>query len=141
MKGHPDVAKCLCHYNALAEWNQIKTNEQLIKSNIEKYLEVAKNLNEIKIETQPSTQNQIIPTSTRKRTISSDDEKEICDPLFDPNIVIAVTPTFSKRAGKPGYVDVDESKPWVIRGIEKAKARIDAHQAKIDAKRLAKQNR
>ncbi|CAF1119590.1 unnamed protein product [Adineta steineri] len=141
MKGHPDVAKCLCHYNALAEWNQIKTNEQLIKSNIEKYLEVAKNLNEIKIETQPSSQNQIIPTSTRKRTISSDDEKEICDPLFDPNIVIAVTPTFSKRAGKPGYVDVDESKPWVIRGIEKAKARIDAHQAKIDAKRLAKQNR
>jgi hypothetical protein len=78
----------------------------------------------------------------RKRTISSDDETQIHDPLFDPDAVIPVEPTFSKRTiRKSTDIDEDANQPWVIRGIEKAKARVEAHLAKIEAKRLAKENR
>ena len=35
----------------------------------------------------------------------------------------------------------DPSQPWVIRGMEKARARVEAHLAKIEAKRLAKEIR
>jgi len=37
--------------------------------------------------------------------------------------------------------DEDPTLPWVIRGIEKAKVRVSAHLAKIEAKRLSKENR
>jgi len=78
----------------------------------------------------------------RKRTISSDDETQIHDPLFDPDAVIPVEPTFSKRTlRKSNEGDEDETQPWVIRGIEKAKARVEAHLAKIEARRRAKENR
>lgn len=54
-----------------------------------------------------------------------------------------VEPTFSKRTEtKPSKEEEeDPTKPWVMRGLAKAKARVDAHLAKIEAKRLAKQNR
>ena len=35
----------------------------------------------------------------------------------------------------------DPEKPWVMRGIEKAKARVEAHLAKIEARRRARQDR
>jgi hypothetical protein len=81
-------------------------------------------------------------TTGRKRTISSDDETEMHDPLFDRNAVVPVEPTFSKRTiRKSTDPDEDENQPWVIRGIEKAKARIDRHLAKIEARRMAKESR
>ncbi|CAF2145043.1 unnamed protein product [Rotaria magnacalcarata] len=142
MQGHSEVAKCLRHYNALAEWNQIKTNEELIKSSIEKYLEIGKKSTTIANESKPSNDNETSTTSARKRTISSDDETEIHDPLFDPDAVIPVEPTFSRRTIRnPTDEKEDETKPWVIRGIEKAKARVQAHLAKIEARRLARKNR
>ena len=76
--------------------------------------------------------------------ISSDDDDDIKlhDPLYDPDAVIPVEPTFSKRLPrKSAHEPDDPSQPWVIRGIEKAKARIEAHKAKLEAKRLAKENR
>ncbi|CAF4336056.1 unnamed protein product [Rotaria sp. Silwood2] len=145
MQGHPEVVKSLRHYNGLAEWDKIKNNEELIKSNIEKYLAIAKKPTVTTNETKPSTDNETTTTTTttgRKRTISSDDETEVHDPLFDPDIVVPVEPTFSKRTIKNSVCEKeDETKPWVIRGIEKAKARVQAHLAKIEAKRLAKQSR
>ncbi|CAF1129204.1 unnamed protein product [Adineta ricciae] len=135
MKSHPEVAKFLCHYNALVEWDRIKHDHELIKSKIESYVEISNKIHAVQNETSTNT--------ARKRTISSDDETDIHDPLYDPNAVVPVEPTFSKRTvAKPSTEEEeDTSKPWVIRGLEKAKARVDAHLAKIEAKRLAKQNR
>lgn len=101
--------------------------------NIEKYLQISQQSNQ--------TGNEPI---TRKRTFSSDDddEKRIHDPLFDPDAVIPVEPTFSKRLPRKSTNEPeDPSQPWVIRGLEKAKARVEAHLAKIEAKRLAKASR
>ena len=83
------------------------------------------------------------PSSTaRKRTFSSDDEIQYHDPLFDPNLVTPVVPTFSKRGlYNSTNESEDPSLPWVVRGMEKARARIEKHLAKIEAKRLAKENR
>ena len=123
MKGHPEVPTSLRHYNALAEWNKIKTDTSLVKSKIEEYSSTSK------VET------------VRKRTISSDDESPSHDPLFDPDAVVPVTPTFSKRGAARATDPDDPSKPWVIRGIEKAKARIEAHKAKVEARKVAKDTR
>jgi hypothetical protein len=108
----------------------------LIRSNIEKYLESWKKSTETKPSIDDSTVN------GRKRAISSDDDTQMQDPTFDPDLVVPVTPTFSQRiARKSKDEDDDESKPWVVRGIEKAKARVASHLAKIAAKRLAKETR
>lgn len=62
--------------------------------------------------------------------------------MYDPDAVTPVIPTFSKRTVRNSVDEAeDETKPWVIRGIEKAKARIQANLAKIEARRQAKQNR
>jgi hypothetical protein len=64
------------------------------------------------------------------------------DPLFDPEAVIPVQPTFSRRIPRKSIDEIqDENKPWVRRGLEKAKARVEAHLAKIEAKRLARVSR
>ena len=73
--------------------------------------------------------------------MSSDNETQTCDPLFDPDFVDPVVPTFSKRDAEKPIDDVDSDKPWVIRGLEKARARVEAHLAQIEAKRLARSNR
>ncbi|UJR25996.1 hypothetical protein I4U23_007343 [Adineta vaga] len=39
MKGHPDMTRCLSHTAAQTEWNEIKTNETLVKEKIDEYLE------------------------------------------------------------------------------------------------------
>ncbi|CAF2310322.1 unnamed protein product [Rotaria sp. Silwood2] len=41
MKGHPNMTRCLSHTAAQTEWNQIKTNEKLVKEKIEEYLEIS----------------------------------------------------------------------------------------------------
>jgi hypothetical protein len=109
----------------LAEWDQIKSSEELIKSKIETYLS---------LESTPVVE-------TRKRTFSSDDETPSHDPLFDPDFVTPVIPTFSKRGPRQAAEEDDPEKPWVMRGIEKAKARVEAHLAKIEARRRARQDR
>ena len=115
----------------------------MIKSKIETYLGLERRSSEQTASVLESVS--LDPSSsggqTRKRTFSSDDESPSHDPLFDPDFVTPVVPTFSKRASrKPTDAD-DPEKPWVIRGIEKAKARIAAHLAKIEARRRARANR
>lgn len=114
----------------MEEWDKIKTDEKLIRANIDKYL----------ANVQPGLDDQ--DSFARKRTYSSDDEKQYQDPLFDPNFVQPVVPTFSRRGL---YETINEgedpAQPWVIRGMEKARARVEAHLAKIEAKRLAKETR
>ncbi|CAF3364415.1 unnamed protein product [Rotaria socialis] len=40
MKGHPGITRCLSHTAAQTEWNEIKTDEKLVKQKIEEYLEI-----------------------------------------------------------------------------------------------------
>ena len=114
-----------------------------MKANIKKYLETSKKFSEIENVRKISIDNEAKKTTTgRKRTISSDDETQIQDPLYDPNAVIPVEPTFSKRTPRRSIdEDNDETKPWVMRGIAKAKARIQAHLDKLEARRLAQESR
>jgi hypothetical protein len=77
----------------------------------------------------------------RKTGLSSDDETQSQDPLFDPDEVEPVTPTFSQRGVRPS-TDVNPlDKPWIARSLELARARADARQARRDAIRRAKENR
>lgn len=127
----------LRHYNALAEWDLIKTNEKLIKEKIQEYFDASRQHSN-------SLSNQELPPTSlvaRKRSISSDDGEEIPDPLYDPDVVVPVTPTFSHRSATKIENEDDSSKPWIARGIERAKARVEAQRAKIEARRLAKELR
>lgn len=111
----------------------------MIKANIDKYLTISRQLARDENALRPALENE---STGRKRTISSDDETEIHDPLFDPNLVTAVVPTFSKRGMPNSNTEPeDPSLPWVVRGMEKARARVEAHLAKIEAKRQAKESR
>ncbi|CAF3356407.1 unnamed protein product [Rotaria socialis] len=40
MKAHPDVKRSVRHHDAQVEWNEIKSNEELVKEKIEEYLEI-----------------------------------------------------------------------------------------------------
>ena len=81
------------------------------------------------------------PSNERKRTLSSDDEHEPYDPNLESEIVTPVEPTFLKRDSLGPSEFNDESKPWVIRSLERARARAEARVAKAQARRLASQNR
>ncbi|CAF2644129.1 unnamed protein product [Rotaria sp. Silwood2] len=40
MKAHPNVKRSVRHHDAQVEWNEIKSNEELVKEKIEQYLEI-----------------------------------------------------------------------------------------------------
>ncbi|CAF2913796.1 unnamed protein product [Rotaria sp. Silwood2] len=145
MKGHPGMTKYACHYNAQLEWNKMKNNEDLIKKSIEKYLEVIENSNKNETKVQPTINNEITQEKTtineRKRRLSSDDEYEPYELNVESEIVEPVEPTFTLRdSSKPTEFN-DINKPWVFRSFERAKARVDARVAKIQARRLASESR
>ncbi|CAF3854357.1 unnamed protein product [Rotaria sordida] len=150
MKGHPGMTKYACHYNAQMEWNKMKNNEDLIKKNIEKYLEISKKSNENENETKQQQQQQpinkeIIQEKTiineRKRTLSSDDEHEPYELNAESEFVTPVEPTFTIRdSSKPTEFN-DINKPWVYRSFERARARVEARIAKIKARRIASESR
>ena len=134
-----------CHYNAQIEWNKIKTNEELIKNNIEKFLNIAKKPDKDSKADQPSVENTTQPEKSiipvRKRTISSDEEYEPYDPNLESEIITPVEPTFSKRDSSAATEFNDANKPWVVRSLERARARAEARNAKIQARRLVSENR
>jgi len=68
----------------------------------------------------------------RKRTRSSDDEAQVEDPNFDPDIVAADTPTFSQR-GTGAIPELE--KPWVIKSLERSAERA---RKKAEAKAAAR---
>ncbi len=163
MNGHPGMTKYVnptfkknissikyfisqaCHYNSQIEWNKIKNNEQLIKNQIEKYLSISKQSNENENINQSVIQNGTkqdkIITNGRKRTLSSDDEHEPVKPDLTNQLVTPVEPTFTQRdATKPTEFN-DLSKPWVVRSFGRARARVEARHAKIQARRLASEIR
>ncbi|CAF1070651.1 unnamed protein product [Rotaria sp. Silwood1] len=144
-KGHPGMSKYALHYNTQLEWNKMKNNEDLIKKTIDKYLEVSKKTNENETKKQSSNNNKITQEKTiiseRKRRLSSDDEHEPYELVAEPEFVTPIEPTFTLRdSSKPTEFN-DLNKPWVFRSFERAKARVDARIAKIQARRIASQNR
>ena len=77
----------------------------------------------------------------RKRSLSSDDEYEPYDSDLESEKVTPVEPTFHLRDTANPTEFNDENKPWVRRSLERARARAEARLAKIEARRLASQNR
>ncbi|CAF3351676.1 unnamed protein product [Rotaria socialis] len=144
--GHPNMTKYACHYNAQLEWKKLKNNEDLIKKNIEKYLEASKISNENETKESSSTKNistqEKITTNERKRTLSSDDDElEPYELNLESEFVTPVEPTFTKRDSSQPTEFNDLSKPWVYRSFERARARVEARVAKIQARRVASENR
>ena len=77
----------------------------------------------------------------KKRTLSSDDEHEPVQVDLEAELVTPVEPTFTLRdASKPTEFN-DENKPWVRLSLERARARAEAHLAKLEARRVARENR
>ncbi|CAF0952093.1 unnamed protein product [Adineta ricciae] len=146
-KGHPAMTKYACHYNTELEWNKIKTNEQLIKAEIKKYLEFTKQFGKKEtsnVQTGDNTCNQeksVTTVNERKRTLSFDDEHEPIELRLENDIIEPVEPTFSKRDALKASEFNDPSKPWVARSLARAHARAKARNAKIQVQRLASENR
>ncbi|CAF0719285.1 unnamed protein product [Adineta ricciae] len=149
-KGHPGMTKYACHYNTELEWNKIKNNAPLVKVEIEKYLELAKeseSQDTVKATTtdNPPKPEKPISTTTgineRKRTLSSDDEYEPYERELENDVIIPVEPTFTKRDSMILSEFNDPSKPWVARSLARAHARAEARVAKIQARRLASESR
>ncbi|CAF0847934.1 unnamed protein product [Adineta steineri] len=142
IKGHPGMTKYACHYNSQLEWTKIKTNEQLIKTQIEKYLEISKqsdkkeNTDESTISTEKKQEKPVaLANNERKRTLSSDDEIEPYEPNLEFELVTPIEPTFSVRDATQPTEFNDPNKPWVALSLERAKARAEARLAKIAARR------
>ena len=82
--------------------------------------------------------------SSRKRARSSDDESQMEDPNYDPNVTESVTPTFSRREASPEVDEMDaetlaKKKPWIARSAAKAakkKAEAAAKTAAAEAEKV-----
>src|SRR4051794_25147328 len=108
------------------EWKKIKNNEELVRSTIEKYLEIGKQSIKKENIDQSYDENEIKQEKVRKRALSSDDEHNPQDPDKDNEVVETVIPTFSIRdSTKPSEFN-DPTKPWVVRSLERARARTEA---------------
>lgn len=79
--------------------------------------------------------------SERKRKLSSDDEYEPFELNLESEFVTPVEPTFTKRDASQPTDFNDLNKPWVYRSFERARARVEARIAKMQARRLASENR
>ncbi|CAF4437898.1 unnamed protein product, partial [Rotaria magnacalcarata] len=80
----------------------IKKDENFVKQKITEYLDIWNKTGQSEHESSPkkspNKSNTTTPKrSSRKRNFSSDDDEQNRDPNYDPNIVEAVTPTFSRR--------------------------------------------
>ena len=60
---------------------------------------------------------------------------------FEDEIVTPVEPTFTKRDSSASSEFNDISKPWVFLSLERARARVEARVAKMQARRLEIENR
>lgn len=116
------------------EWKKIKTSEQLVKAEIDKYLQVVSPAEKKENAEKP-------PTNERKRALSSDDEHDPVDFDLEGEVVETVEPTFTLRDSTQPTEFNDTNKPWVALSMERAKARNEARLAKIRARRLASENR
>ena len=101
----------------------------MAKSQIEKYLSLSQALQ--------ATSN----GNEKKRTLSSDDEHEPYEVELEAELVTPVEPTFTLRDASKQTDFNDENKPWVRLSLERARARAEAHMAKLEARRLARENR
>ncbi|CAF1956312.1 unnamed protein product [Rotaria magnacalcarata] len=126
MKGHPEMARCTSHHSAQSEWNKIKKDENFVKQKITEYLDIWNKTGQSEHESSPkkspNKSNTTTPKrSSRKRNFSSDDDEQNRDPNYDPNIVEAVTPTFSRRKASIETDEiVEKEKSWILLSAEKA---------------------
>jgi hypothetical protein len=125
------------HHNAQAEWNQIKTNENLVQKKTTQYLDMWNKAGRPELPPSKKTPTKKDGTSrsnSRKRTFSSDDDKQNDDPNYDSNSVEPVTPTSAKRKALIEIDDLEadllaKEKSWIVRSAEKAAAKKKADAA------------
>lgn len=73
--------------------------------------------------------------------MSSDDDYDPHDADLEVELVTPIEPTFTVRDSTKPTEFNDPNKPWVARSLERARARAEARLAKIQARRIASENR